>query len=163
MEAGWLKRLLQAHEVEACSSGADLEPSLWLVSLSRWKIPNNALGSLAHSIWRGTTEMLISWSCRVFLLISLVFQCLMLSSTTVFPRKCRWFLANGSISLIVCYFAADYAGNRLYRKADASYLSPVAEWTSHFQSRVFANPWACLTYGRGFQYQNKSGLLFLDV
>lgn len=117
---------------------------------------------LACSIWRGATER--CWSAvGCFYLLLLFFQCLMLSSATILFIKCQWFSAKGSISLIVCYFATDCAGNRLCRKANASYTSPVAEWTSRFQSRACANPWACWAYGRGFQYQNKSGLLFLDV
>lgn len=167
MEARWLKRLLQAHGVGVCSHGAELGTQPAALSLSPRTNHNNVWDLiLARSIPRGTTERCWSAVAAGYFLLNLLvlfFQCLMLSSTTILLTKCQHFSAKGNISLIVCYFAADCAGNRLYSKASASYLLPVAEWTSHFQSRVFANPWAHLAYGRGFQYQNKSGLLFLDV
>lgn len=162
-----LKNLLQTLGAGVCGCGTGPGVNPMAQSLSPRANHNNALWSdpgLLHPK-RNNREVLISCACGVFVLKLLVlfFQCLMLSSTTILLVKCQLFSAKGNISLIMCCFTADCAGSRLYRKANASSLSPVAEWTSRFQSRVFANPWVCLAYGRGFQYQNKSGLLFLNV
>lgn len=124
----------------------EASPGSWGWGLQPWDRSGNAahssvfitsneslqrLGSDPGSLHlkRSNREVLISCSCGIFLLNLLVlfFQCLMLSSTTILLIKCQRFSAKGSISLIMCYFATDCTGNRLYRKANASNLSPVAE------------------------------------
>lgn len=71
METERLKRLLQARGVGFCSCGIDLGVQPVALSLSPQTHHNNIWDLiLAHSVW---AEVLISCSCRVFLLISLVF------------------------------------------------------------------------------------------